>query len=316
MSVYLNKIDANTYRVEASATKSSITVSRNILETTLNFNLFYVPEKNVVFTSSDAILNNYLKNQVPIDICKELIAKGINNVNFNGFIQNGLKSIEFAKKLRNALYLDHCMYVIANLYMVFVFGFSTNVKYDFRYGWKTSTNDIFIPITGINKYGAERFQWMNSNIPQGRVVPFCLAFFYAKYAGEHSLKEMNYIDCEHIAKRASIRAFKQLIRNVVDNYNYNPCLYQRTGESFIDYYEEIANVIVPRNSQCYVHTYSVYTPYDKAFNGTSYGYTENWFVKEFNDCLKESDGEAFKRMTDNNFEEKPGVSFINLVRNF
>lgn len=320
MSVYLNKIDANTYRVETSPKTSSITVSKNILETTLNFNLFYVPEKNVVFVSSDAVLNNYLKNQVPIDICQELIAKGINNVNFDNHIQNGLKSIEFAKKLRNALYLDHCMFVIANLYMVFVFGFSTDVKYDSKYGWKTSTNDIFMPITGINKYGAERFQWMKSNISssmsQSRIFPFCLAHFYAKYVGEHSMNQMNYLDCEHIAKRASIRTFKQLIGNVVGDYYYNPRLYMPTGESFIDYYEEIAKVIVPRQSQCYVHPYSVYTPYNKAFKGTSYGYLEDWFVKEFNDCLRESDGEAFKRMTDNAFVENPGVRFINMTRGF
>ena len=321
MSVYLNKIDANTYRVSsspatASSEESSIVVSKNILETTLNFNLFYVPEKNLVFTSSDVILNKYLKNQVPINICDELIAKNLNSVDFNGYIQNGLKSIEFAKKLRNALYLDHCMYVIANLYMVFLFGFSTNVKYDSKYGWKSPLNEIFVPITGINKYGAERFQWMNKNIPQGFVIPFCLAHFYAKYAGEQSMKEINYIDCEHIAKRASIRTFKQLMGNVVDDYRYNPRLYMPTGESFVPYYEEIAKVITPRHSQCYVHKYSVYTPYNKSFNGVSYGYCENWFINEFNNCLRENDGEAFKRMTDNDFDKSPGVSYINLVRSF
>lgn len=302
------------FRITKNRTK--IELPQELLKTILNYEIFYIPERNEVLCSSQKVLEKYLENPVSINIANEIIFARNLNQKYNIFKQlvlNGIKNIEFAQKQpkdsARDLYLDHCLYVLSMIYCCFCFGMDSNYSFVENVGW-TNITYSFIGLSSISKLGFSRLNFNKNHLEKNdkrkdlKMIPFFLPYVFSSFAGKHSVSGMNYQVCERLSIIQEIQLSKKLGFNVVENFNYIGSLYSSLGESFIVYPEEIAKITVPKNSECVFINYSnAYAQmYGRNLSGTAFSFLTDWTLNHMND---EFDGDP-----EGTFSVNPGKLMI------
>ena len=306
MSISLELISKNYYKVTSRNT--SIKASESLLRTVLNYEYFYIPERNEVMFASDAIENAYFKNPQEKNICDVLMKNNINVSMFNDYLKQGISNIEYAIRENNEIYLEHTLFVINALYCVYCFGL-TNFKYVNQIGFTNGTI-TFLLMSSFSKYSSERFLMQVENIKKledsTTVIPMFLPYVYASFIHDMQL-DMLYMNVSvKLSIAMSLKLCESFNLNVFKEYTYANGLYAYSNSIIIvPYFKEIALRCTPKKCTHYCLYYEnqvlcVYGCSNIKSSGFLCSYEPSWAYKEIKRCMSSSS--SFKSMISNEYE--------------
>ena len=316
--LYLKKISSSFEHYKITNERTEIKLPQELLKTILNYEIFYIPERNEIMASSKAVFDKYLSNPVVYNIGNEIIYNSNFGQKYNifkGLIQNGITNIKYSIEQSNEIYLDHCLYVISMLYGCFLFNLDSNFSFVENVGW-TNVKHSIIGLSSMTKYGYERLIFNKQNLERNDkyrdlvMIPIFLPCIYSSYAGKLTIQGMNYQVCERLSIISEIELCQILGFNVVKDFNYFKGLYNPLGESYIPYYLEIARVCVPKDSKCQMCKYDnrYAQMYGKNIEGIAYSYQTEWMYKKLTNSIHNDN--VLKELISENFEKNVANVYI------
>ena len=305
MSVYLELISKNHYKVVH--TSGTIRTSSSILKTILNYEYFYIPERNEVMFSSDKVEQSYLSNPQEKNICEVLIKNNINDMMFNEYIKQGINNIEYAIKTSNEIYLEHTLYVINALYCIYCFGLR-NFELISQIGL-TNGSIVFLLLSSFSKYGSERFLYNIDNIKKLKdnviVIPFFLPYIYCSFIHSQKIEPLMTNPSVKLSIIYSLKLCESFNLNTPKEYTYANYLYACSNNIvLVPYFKEIALRCTPKKCTYYCYYYELIALYsyrsDMEPTGFVCSYESSWAYNKIKQSKDSTN--SYKEMISNDYK--------------